>query len=90
MKKGMKDLLTGIGIASIGFVAFILWDDYTRKKELERKVSAAEKRAAFIERRKAYARAGGAVRAAKGTADQSLSICPECQSSVEEHMTDTP
>ena len=70
MKKEMKNMLAGIGIASLGFVACALWEDYTRKKELARKASAAEKRAAFIERRKAYARKRFAARAAESTTER--------------------
>ncbi|MCM1184497.1 MAG: hypothetical protein NC337_14090 [Roseburia sp.] len=63
MKKIMKIMLTAIGILSIGFGAYILWDGYVQKKEQHKKTSEAEKRAAFIARRKARARAKAASRA---------------------------
>ena len=63
MKKIMKTLLAATGIISASFGACALWDGYVQKKEQHKKALEAEKRAAFIARRKAHARKKAAERA---------------------------
>ncbi|MCM1026679.1 MAG: hypothetical protein NC432_09595 [Roseburia sp.] len=63
MKKIVKTLLAVTGSLSAGLGAYALWDSYVQKKEQHKKAVEAEKRAAFIARRKARARAKAAARA---------------------------
>ena len=53
MKKGWKNLLAGIGVAAVGFTAYVLWEEHAL--QTARAKREAEKRAEFIERRKAHA-----------------------------------
>lgn len=62
MKKETKTLLTAVGILSVGFGAYTLWNGYTQEKELQKKILEAEKRAAFVARRRARAQAKAAAR----------------------------
>lgn len=57
MKKITRNFLLGMGIVSIGFMAYTLWDAYIQNKIQQKKKSDAEKTAAFIARREAYAQA---------------------------------
>ena len=70
MKKVIKNLLAGVGIAAIGFVSYVLWDERTKAKEQALKEEkAAKARAdaqAFIERRKVRAAAKAANVQAQG------------------------
>ena len=63
MKKIMKILLATIGGVLAAFGAYALWDGHVREKELYQKALEAEKRAAFIERRRARAREKAALAA---------------------------
>ena len=86
MKKLIGNLLMGIGIASVGFVAYVLWDDHAKKTEQERESAEAEKRAEFIERRRAYAREKSAVEATEdGTGQEPFTgESPEADASAYE------
>ena len=57
MKKITRNFLLGMGFVSIGFMAYTLWDAYIQNIIQQKKKSDAEKMAAFIARRKAYAQA---------------------------------
>lgn len=53
MKKGWKNLLAGIGVAAVGFTAYVLWEEHTLQTARAKREAA--KRAEFIARRKAHA-----------------------------------
>ncbi len=53
MKKGWKHLLAGIGVAAVGFTAYVLWEEHTLQTARAKREAA--KRAEFIARRKAHA-----------------------------------
>lgn len=76
MKKGWKNLLAGIGVAAAGFTACILWEEHTLK--IARAKREAEKRAEFIERRKAHAAQKAAAKAAERSAAAASSETDAC------------
>lgn len=67
MKKAVKNLLVGVGVAALGFIGYALWDAYTTEQARLRKEAEAERamafRKAYIERRRAYAKARAAAEA---------------------------
>ncbi|NLG04151.1 MAG: hypothetical protein GX567_10035 [Clostridia bacterium] len=67
MKIDKKNVLTVIGIVSIGVISYAIWKDFTDKKENRKKALQAEKTAAFIARRRARAQAKAAERKAENT-----------------------
>lgn len=62
MKKGWKNLLTGIGVAAVGFMVYVLWEENALQTARAKRES--EKRVEFMERRKAHAARKAAAKAA--------------------------
>lgn len=94
MKKGWKNLLTGIGVAAVGFTAYVLWEEHAL--QTARAKREAEKRAEFIARRKAHAAqkaaakaAAEAVTAASAEADSCTAPHTEGKKSAD-HTPDNP
>ena len=52
MKKGWKNLLAGIGVAAVGFTAYVLWEEYALQTARAKREEAKRE---FIARRKAHA-----------------------------------
>ena len=67
MKIDKKNVLTVIGIVSIGVISYAIWKDFTEKKEKQKKELQAEKTAAFIARRRSLIQAKAAERKAENT-----------------------
>lgn len=77
MKKITRNFLIGMGIVSIGFMAYTLWDAYIQNKIQLKKKADAEKTAAFIARRKAYAQAKRDYRGTEKEMDLNRNSGPE-------------
>lgn len=82
MKKITRNILAGIGIVSIGFMAYTLWDNYIENEIRQKKKSDAGKTAEFIAHRKAYAKAKRDSRAAENMAEQTVPVLSEGQDSM--------
>ena len=67
MKIDKKNVLTVIGIDSIGVISYAIWKDFTDKKENQKKELQAEKTAAFIARRRARVQAKAAEKKVENT-----------------------